>query len=310
MLPPARRILLLDAARYTLCCLMLVAITTVATAQKGPHPELPVNKPSTVWKVVGGDCDYQVPIHRRALDPDTKEAIEQLKFIANNGTHIHIATSVPQTQVIDELEIELPIRSGRSGLQLMARVVLPRSIDPVTGGPVTVLVAGEMYENLGNWQVLRLNALPLRLDRRVRVLRHSMKIGIDTREAFVDLIVVNAYGGSGVTEVWLQNPLLDGKAERPRLPDQNQIATAGATVKQTQFVDDELGAADESSVPSKVVELAGDQINVEDRPFYARVIDHQGESLEFLTQVGFNVVRLQQPRRSCKLPKQSDSESG
>lgn len=276
-----------------------------AAARQSPHVQEAALAPTeTVWKVVGGDCDHQILVHRRAQDPGNSQPLEQLKLLANNGTHIHAATVVARTPVIEELEIELPLRSNRNGLQLLARVVLPRAIDPNTNGPVTVLVGGELYQDIGNWQILHLRHLPKRLERRVRVLRHAMDLSIDTREAFVDLVVVNAYGGPGMTEVWFSSPLLDGQPQQSTFPQQQQLVTRQQpqnTIQRTQFMNNEIGPVVEVLEPAQTVELTGDLLSIEGRPLYARIIDHQGEDFAFLAQVGFNTIRLIEPATADQL---------
>ena len=52
------------------------------------------------------------------------------------------------------------VKSDRSAVQLLARIVLPRTIDSKTGKPVTTLVAGTSYTDAGRWQELRITDMP------------------------------------------------------------------------------------------------------------------------------------------------------
>ena len=103
------------------------------------------------------------------------------------------------------------VSPDRTGLQLLARVVLPRSRDPQTGGPMTVLLRGDVYDRSGLWQQLTIREADQLLERQVRVLRSQFGPDVDAREAYADLLVVNAYGGTGVTNLWIDDLELRGQ---------------------------------------------------------------------------------------------------
>ena len=86
--------------------------------------------------------------------------------------------------MIDELAPSVWIKSDRPGLQLAARIVLPRTADPRTGRPVTTIVAGSGYTDVGRWQQLRLEGIPRLLTRQVHLLRMQLGPQVDDREAY------------------------------------------------------------------------------------------------------------------------------
>ncbi len=102
------------------------------------------------------------------------------------------------------------VKADRAGLQILVRAVLPRSQDPRKGGPLTTLLAGSGYTQVGSWQQLQIDNLPQRIERQLRVLRTQFGPSVDAREAYIDQVVLNAYGGPGTTNVWIDDLELTG----------------------------------------------------------------------------------------------------
>ena len=85
-------------------------------------------------QVIDRDCWYRLEAQSRtSTHVHSGNASEYVRIAAGPGTRILIGQRVPAARVIDELVPEMWIRSDRAGLQMMARVVLPRVVDPVTG---------------------------------------------------------------------------------------------------------------------------------------------------------------------------------
>ena len=78
-------------------------------------------------------------------DVPNNVASEHLRLSAGPGTRVVVGQQIPPARVIDELSPEIWIRSDRAGLQMMARVVLPRSPDPASGRPMTTYVIGDLH---------------------------------------------------------------------------------------------------------------------------------------------------------------------
>jgi hypothetical protein len=203
------------------------------------------------------------------------------------GTHAYATISVPPAPVISELVIRLALKADRPGLQLMARVVLPRSVDVRSGTPFTVWVPGSTYTTPGAWERLVIGGLPERLDGQVRVLRAQSGARVDAREAYVDMLAVNVYGGAGATRVWLGDPELDGAVQLETLPGLPHAHPAG-------------GRTPESSSPHApavsmpvCIAFDGGILTLDGRPFFPQVVSGNGEPWTFLKELGFNTIRLQ-----------------
>ena len=237
--------------------------------------------PQPTWHNAGGDAQYQVQQHRRVRgEAHTGEGCERMTVAGNLGTYVHFSHEAGQPRVIDDLMPSVWIKADRPGLQILARVILPRTEDPRSGRPVSTLVHGSTYTKVGSWQQLRIEDVPRLLARQIRILRTQLGPGVDGREAYVDRILLNVYGGPGVTNVWIDDLDIAGFVPRPSGPAEPATPPGGPASAAT------------ASPDRHRVELAGSVLTVEGRPFFPRIIRHQGEPLAFLKRVGFNTVWL------------------
>ncbi len=285
---------------------LLIAIWAVSAVD--PCCAEPSTNPP-LWRVAEADCDHRVDVQRRVEDADLKE-VETLQLTAGNGTFIRAVTAINPVRIVPELEVTLPVKSNREGLQLLARIVLPRTRDPATGGPATILVGGSLYRDKGNWQRLRLKNIHDLRDEQARVLRwssHSQssqiassRSKIDVRESYIDLVAVNVYGGKGITAVWLGNPEIDGQRQQSRRPATTDVVQQASRTPRTvrQVAHDKPLKA---TAAAARVTTDGDMLFIDKRPAFIRMIDHRGESFEFLRGLGFNTLRLVRPPTEAEL---------
>lgn len=151
---------------------------------------------------VGGDVAVREVTHTQGVTPEGV-AVEHLAIQAGAGTAAYYVLAVPPAPVIPEMQVSVPVRATREGVQLFVSVVLPRMRHPQSGQVLTLLLRGGQYRVPGNWESLTLVDLPGQLERESRMLRFQLRCNIDTREAYVDGVVLNLYGGIGTTEVSL-----------------------------------------------------------------------------------------------------------
>ena len=152
------------------------------------------------WRLIESDCSAQIAAQSRVFTGAQQgRGCEQLRVFAQRGSYAYVGQPIKPASVIAEIAPSLWIKSDRVGLQLLARVVLPRTIDPRSGRPLTTLLAGTSYQKVGSWQRLSIDDAAIRLTRQERVLRAQFGREVDAREAYIDLILLNAYGGPGNT---------------------------------------------------------------------------------------------------------------
>jgi hypothetical protein len=241
------------------------------------------------WQLADADCGARIAAQRRDFQVrHTGQASEHLSLVASQGTYAYLVHPLPQSRVLAEWTAALWVKADRTGLQLLARVVLPRTRDPQAGGPMTVLLRGDVYDRSGQWQQLTIRGADQLLERQVRVLRSQFGPEVDAREAYADLLVVNAYGGVGVTNLWLDDLELLGQIAATQLASRSTEAPDRQAAEPPR--PDEARPRDPAR--GEIAQLNGAVLLVEGRPFFPRVIEHNGESFEWLRSLGFNAVRL------------------
>lgn len=238
--------------------------------------------PDTSWRLAGGDAQYRIDSHRRlAGDAHSGSASEHWRITGNGGTSVYIGHQVGLPRVIDELTPTLWVKSDRTGLQILARVVLPRSVDPTTRAPRTVLIHGNSYSQAGRWQQLRIQEVPKGVAGAARMLRLEAGPEVDVREAYIDEILLNIYGGPGVTNVWIDDLDIAG------------YVSAGPV---HAGLNEPVGRSSSAAVQdSSEVRMVGSMLTVDEHAVFPRIVQHQGEPLSLIRSLGFNGIWLPSP---------------
>ena len=158
------------------------------------------------WTDAGGDAQYHVVRHERvAENVHGGNGCEWLRIEGQRGSQVYVAHDIGRPHIIEELAPSLWIKSDRPGPYLAVRVVLPRTADSRTGRPMVTTLRGEAYTDVGHWQQLRLTGIPKRLTRQIHLLRMQHGPQVDDREAYLDALLLNVYGGPGVINVWIDD---------------------------------------------------------------------------------------------------------
>src|SRR5271157_1790231 len=130
---------------------------------------------------------------------------EHFQFDADTGSQFFVSYALPKIPVTDKLQAVLHVRANRVGVQLYGRVVLPADIDSETRAPSFVLIQGTIYDRVDRWQRLELTDMLPSIERQARVLRASSRRPVSLKGAYLDRLVVNLMGGSGASEVFLDD---------------------------------------------------------------------------------------------------------
>lgn len=254
---------------------LLACAVACQTAASQEAMDLGFEGTETTWRFAESTAAYRVEAHRRTSEnPHGASGCELVQLSAGNGRSIHLALEIPPARIIAEFRPSVWVRGNRPGMQLLARVVFPRTADE-KGKPLVRLLAGTRYQQQATWQQLRLEQLPKLVEQVVRPMRAQYGSHIDVHEAYIDRLVLNVYSGPGLTQLAIDD------LELPHL-----VSAAVETARPA-------AAPAASAAPARRrVELIGSILLVDGHPFFPRMIDYQGESLNFLKLLGFNVVRL------------------
>jgi hypothetical protein len=247
------------------------------------------------WHEAGGDVRYKILDHARTGGAHTGQNCEWFRISADGGTSLNIAHDIGHPRIIEELLPTVWIRSDRPGLSISASIVLPRTIDPRTNKPLVTTVVGETaYIDVGRWQQLRLAEMPKLVARQVRALRTQLGPNVDDREAYLEAILLNIYGGPGVTNVWIDDLDIAGYVSLTGSPT-GQVVTPFPKVG-SLTPNNNPGAPPfmaPANLPKRFdIKLSCSELKVDGKPIFPRAIEHQGEPLLKLKELGFNAVWL------------------
>jgi hypothetical protein len=269
--------------------LAVVAVALLATL---PCPALAQFRdtfegPQATWSLTQADCGVRELAHERTYrDSHGGQASEYFRLSVGSGTFVFLTQPIGRAPVIAEFLPSIYVKSDRPNIQFLARVVFPRSIDRGTGQPIADFLRGESYTDVGQWQPLAIrDAAKLVQDAAIRL--RTQFPAIDVREAYVDLLVVNAYSAAGNIDLWIDDLEIQGYV--------NLDEQGGAGAPRIPRGDDSSAANPAGPPPvasGPVSQLQGSLLLVRGRPIAPRVVQHQGEPLEWLKSLGFNVVKL------------------
>lgn len=248
------------------------------------------------WRPAGGDVTFRIEQHQRTGDAHTGDRCEWLRVSGGAGSQILFRHDVGKPRVIDELMPTLWLKSDRPGMQLIARVTLPRTADPRTNQAISVLVHGASYTTPGRWQQLRIDSFPQQLARQTWALRTELGPSVDPREAFVSEVVLNVYGGPGSTNVWIDDLDVTGYVGPPTnaSPPANRM-TGGAEAATPSPAYGRPAPGLVEPPPSNRIKMAGSVLLIDGRPLFPRAIEYRGEPLGRLRALGFNTAWLGEP---------------
>ncbi len=114
----------------------------------------------------------------------------------------------------------------------------------------------------------------------------------DTRDAYLDQVWLNLYGGPGITDALIDDLQISGL--QPVSPGAIEQATAQAAAMQTSGAASGLHAFHQ-------VRLDGSVLTIDGHPFFPRIFPYRGEPLVNLSRAGFNTVRIFTPPTFAQL---------
>lgn len=260
------------------------------------------------WKLVASDCRAEVVSHW--LDPTAgldRRPCEAMQLNNNHGTEAILQYSLEPAQIIEELRASLYVQSVRSGLRIGLRIRYPRVIDPATRAPVQAYVWGQTHRGGNRWEMLTVAPTANVLHLKEMAIRGVYGSSVDLNNAYVDAIVVNAYTGTGMSAVRLDNLRIDGLvawedhvAANSKQPAANQRtgieAIAASQASLGTLRDSGRGREPASGLTGESSRYDGSAIlSAFPRGRTTRILEYNGESLEYLKILGFDAILLARP---------------
>lgn len=271
-----------------------LAILIVWGFLQAGHPPLsaqlvdPLDAYPPRWRLAGSDCDARVV--RQDHDPNGGLAgggCETLTLRFGHGTRATLEYRLEPTRVINELTARVYVRSQQPGVTIGLRVRFPRLLDPETGQSLAVILPGASYRELGAWQQIGIGMIeqPLRL--KTYALRQTHGPAADLGDPFVDAVVLNAYTGPGETTLGIDQLTVDGMVP---LVSMRSLAAEAAAERRT---------SPGEGMPAFSMAATGQRQRVPRAAFpsgqVTRILQHNGEPLDWLKSLGFDAVLLPKP---------------
>jgi hypothetical protein len=213
----------------------------------------------------------------------TGQNSEHLQVNCEQAGNVYYYYPTAKAPLGDDLSASLWVKANRPGVQLMARLVLPKERDPNNlDQPLTTLLRGDIYQPASRWWRLALRQ-PAKLARQQQqVLRVNLKRDVDFTDAYVDRLIVNVCAGPGITELWIDD-LEIGPVE-----DAGPFKPAGRGPEPSKLLPP--GSPPTTMLRSAAVEMNNGQLLVNGKPFLMRGIRHSDTPLKTLRDAGFNTV--------------------
>jgi hypothetical protein len=182
--------------------------------------------------------------------------------------------AVPKAPISSQLSARVYVKAFRTGIQLRARIVLPRHRDPAQpNAPMTAVLVGDSYDSVNKWQALAIGDPAEGLKKLRPILTSELKQDVNFTDAYIDQLILNVYPGPGITEVWIDD-LEIGPCESSSLP----AATTVSNVKEPAAVEP--------------VEFRNGQFRVAGKPFFIKAIRLTDTDPYVLANCQFNTVWL------------------
>ncbi|MFK7766899.1 MAG: hypothetical protein AB8B55_06725 [Mariniblastus sp.] len=277
--------------RLTLLSIILFAWIPAPTSAQF-HEDFESTAPS--WKQSESDCVIADGkwTQRRSNEIETRNRFEKIYFENGSGSNIFVTHDVEPSFVIAELMPTVRLKSARAGIRLFVRVVLPHTPSPSGNGPMTTLLPGPTYQQAGKWETLSFAAnksnLQTQLKEEIWMLRRKFGADVDQRDAYIDKVVLNLYTGPGTTNVQIDDLKLNGIVSASNLKE--RIATIGTTRVDSKV--QPAGMTQETGKRKSLVVRDGTVLLVKKKPFFPRIVQHNGEPLAYLKALGFNTIEL------------------
>ncbi|MCB9939224.1 MAG: hypothetical protein H6823_13355 [Planctomycetaceae bacterium] len=249
------------------------------------------------WRLADSDTAARLVSHERDFTvAHSGKGSEHIRLWSGQGTYAYLAHPVAPARIIGELVPSLWVKADQPGLRLLLRVVLPRA-KTRDGKTLTIMLDGEFYTQPGAWQRLHVRDLKKTLEAQVRI--HRLRGPVDEREAYIDHVVLNAYTGPGTTEIWTDDLELVGYAAASR------ETTAVGLMDSATHAGPVPHAVERTS---RSAELRGSVLLVEQLPYFAKVIEHNGEPFSWLKEIGFNTALLRSPPSAAQLAEADEAD--
>ena len=287
------------------CAIVIASVLLVLPNDAGAQFHESFDSPTPTWQRIKSDC--VVPANRwrqtRANEVELRNRYEKIEFQCGAGTQLLGAHDLPPALVISDLRPSVRVKSNRAGVQLRARVVLPHVQAANGSGALTTLLLGPSYDQPAKWQTLGFaddkTSLSRLLKEKLWLLRRELGPHVTAKDAYVDQVILNLYAGPGETICQIDDLRIDGIIDASTIASRqsqpgDEVARIASVVDPTNLVQPAALTRKIQSTGKQpsLVRRDGTVLLVKKKPFFPRIIEHNGEAFDFLVGMGFNTIEL------------------
>lgn len=264
---------------------LLAGFTFLSAAHGQQIHRYPFETRETVFTRGTADAPFRELVHE-ITDGTARggQHAEHLQIVSEPGSSIYYYYPTAKAPLTDDLNISIFMRANRPGAQILARLVLPKERNPSNlDEPLTTLLRGDVYQPVSRWNKIEVRRPKNLAKKQQQIMRAQLERDVDFTDAYVDQILINAYSGPGMTEMWLDDleigPVVAETAPfKPASREGVKIAPGGVRPR--------------SPGQAMVVELVHDQLIVNGKKLFFRGIKHSDTPLKVLRDAGFNSIWL------------------
>src|SRR5260370_42014279 len=187
-----------------------------------------------VWIKGTADASFRELVHEITdTTARTGQYSEHLQISSEPGSYIYYYYPTNRAPITEDLNISFCVKANRPGIQLLARLVLPRARSPNNlDEPLTTLLRGDLYQPVSRWQRLELRRPAKQAGQQQQFMRAQLKRDVDFTDAYIDRLMVNVYAGPGLTDIWIDDLEIGPVIESSSTPSP---VTARTLVPKLQF---------------------------------------------------------------------------
>ena len=250
----------------------------------------------TSWIKGAADVDFTETAHTMTDQiAHQGQRSEYIQINAKDGSHIYYYYPVSRAPVAEDLSVSIWVKSNHPGLQLMARVVLPKEADPSSlQDRLTTVIRGDTYRKVGGWQRLEIPR-PVKLAQsQQQLMQLQFSRPINMQDAYVDKLILNVYGGSGVTDVWIDELEVGPVYDAPVVKAPAEPTGKGVPPNSP------------STAANGLVNFNGSYLQVDGKRFFFRGIRCVDTPPKVLRDAGFNTLFVDAPWDPARIKEMAD----
>jgi hypothetical protein len=213
----------------------------------------------------------------------TGQFSEHIQIASEQGSFVYYYYPTSRAPLTEDLSVHLWVRANRPGVQLCARLVLPKARNPkALDEPLTTILRGDVCSITSRWWPLELRRPVQLAKQQQQLMRIELQRDVDFTDAYIDQVMLNVYAGPGLTDVLLDDLEIGPVEETPPFQTTNRTKTPAKLLAP--------GQTPKLPVRAALVELDNGHLQVNSRPFFFRGIRHSDTPLKVLRDAGFNAV--------------------